>query len=134
MSQQEKDTRQGQDATLSGKQEGTTTQQNRRRLLKAAGMAPVIYTLPTGAATAAGSVMCRANVGNHYENASEVGGSGKVRLSGSNTDFCTLTGEKDGDGEVCKRPEGEGAGDYVFDDYNGTLTTKSCWASLGPVA
>ena len=132
MSQQEKDTRQGQDTTLSGKQEGTTTQQNRRRLLKAAGMAPVIYTLPTGAATAAGSVMCRANFGNHYDNAQRVGNnSNNVRIGSTGPKFCELTGTADGVGEVCETSEN--AGDYVFDEHNGTLTTRSCWASLGPV-
>ena len=126
MSQQEKDTRQGQDTTLSGKQEGTTTLQNRRRLLKAAGMAPVIYTLPAGAATAAGSVSCADDENNVLH----------VNRSGRNVDqidgdvSCELPAGG-GDGSTCTTDEGV---EYVFEENNqgGTITAGSCWTSLNP--
>ena len=128
MSQQEKDTRQGQDTTLSGKQEGTTTLQNRRRLLKAAGMAPMIYTLPAGAQTAAGSISCVRKDGNWLEATR----SGRNVESNDGTVSCTLP-PSGGDGGVCTTDDGNGT-EYIFEGNNrtGTLTARSCWNSLNP--
>ena len=122
MSQQEKDTRQGQDTTLSGEQEGTTTLQNRRRLLKAAGMAPVIYTLPAGAATAAGSVSC-ADDGNNILDVDNV--EGETVTAGN------VSCELGNDNKTCTTDEGV---EYVFEENNqgGTITAGSCWTSLNP--
>lgn len=55
MSQRDRDANQGDNGPSAMPEEGATTQQTRRRLLKAATMAPAIYTLPVGAETAAGS-------------------------------------------------------------------------------
>ena len=126
MSQQEKDTRQGQDTTLSGKQEGTTTLQNRRRLLKAAGMAPVIYTLPAGAATAAGSVSCA----DDEDNVLTVKRSGRNVVSNDETVSCQLP-SGGGSGDVCTTDDGT---EYIFEGNNqgGEITAGSCWTSLNP--
>lgn len=105
-----------------------TTQQARRRLLKTATMAPVIYTLSTGAATAAGSITCTEKPGNLHEHVVRDGD--QIRLASqdpSSDAFCELQNEFEGVGELC---DGGINGQWYHDDDFRTLTTASCWTSL----
>ena len=121
MSQQEKDTRQGQDTTLSGKQERTTTLQNRRRLLKAAGMAPVIYTVSgAGAAQAMTSAVCRSKLGSQTQTSELPGNINQNQL-------------KDGDKYelVCKGNRCEDRYDgYRYSADEGAWVSALCWDSV----
>ena len=89
----------------------TQPNEQRRRLLKAASAAPVIFTLPVGSSVAAGSVQCDLIVGN-------------TRIeSGNYTLGDTVTISEQKYYVAYELPNG---------DYE--LVTSSCWSSLNPSA
>lgn len=131
MSQDERGTHdEGPDPSVSGPEAKTDKQHTRRRLLKAATMAPVIYTLPAGAEVAMGSISC---ADPELGNVLEVTRSGDtIRLSGTTggQPHCELTGEYVDGGEICRKDEVE----WIYEGNNtgGRITTGSCWTSLHP--
>lgn len=139
MSQTQRDANQGDNGPSVVPDEGATPQQTRRRLLKAATMAPAIYTLPVGSATAARSVMCSDKDGNVVEGVDTIGDSGKVGKGGNGPQICELTGTQpegitqDVNIEYCGTDSNDEA--YVFDGQSTQkkLTTGSCWGSLNPM-
>lgn len=120
MSERERDANQGDTGPSPMPDAGATLQQKRRRLLKAATMAPAIYTLPVGAATAASSVNC------HVDDQFEVtrNDEGDVNLGGETFE---LTTDEDGQSVLT---DGDSVYVYEGDEEGGTLTTRSCWNSL----
>lgn len=132
MSEKGQDIEVGQDRFRNGQQE------TRRRLLKTATLAPVIYTLSTGAATAAGSISCEGKPENVRDGVVKT--DDQIRLSAGDEDpFCTLQGDElQGDdvngGETC---DGGLNGQWIYEETSstngggsGNLTTASCWTSL----
>ena len=95
----------------------TQPNEQRRRLLKAASAAPVIFTLPVGSSVAARSVQCEL-----MDN--------------------TITGTPDDFGENLTRGTSvqainpdtrvsqEYVVEYIYDDGNYNLVTGSCWTSI----
>ena len=105
----------------------TQPNEQRRRLLKAASAAPVIFTLPVGSSVAAGSVFCAAD---GMENTIETG----VQIDGNNVLYNGVNVGKVGDTIIIDdRP-------YLVDDGSvdvgdpdapaPRLVTHSCWMSL----
>lgn len=98
----------------------TKPNEQRRRLLKAASAAPVIFTLPVGSALAAGSVSCTADgMGNTIDTG--------VEIRGQNV---FLNDEKLGN---VNESFDIGSETYVVDDRGNLdprLVTGSCWTSL----
>lgn len=134
MSQTQRDANQGDNGPSVVPDEGATPQQTRRRLLKAATMAPAIYTLPVGSATAARSVMCSDKDGNVVK---PVETTDDVKVSKKDgSEICELTGTQpagtlqDDNIEYCGTDSNDEA--YVFDGDTNQLTTGSCWGSLNP--
>ena len=90
----------------------TQPNEQRRRLLKAASAAPVIFTLPVGSSVAAGSVYCAdPDMGN------------TITVSGEYNVGQTVTIENQ-----------EYYVEYKRDDGDYDLITSSCWSSLNPSA
>ena len=87
----------------------TQPNEQRRRLLKAASAAPVIFTLPVGSSVAAGSVQCDLIEGNTRIE------SGNYTLG----DTVTISDQKY---YVA----------YELPNDNYELVTSSCWTSLNP--
>ena len=100
----------------------TQPNEQRRRLLKAASAAPVIFTLPVGSSVAARSVMCEEHTGNLETVATKDNGT----ITDVNNNSYTLV-----DGYVYTR-DGT-TQEYVLTEYN-ELITKSCWGSMRGIA
>ena len=105
----------------------TQPNEQRRRLLKAASAAPVIFTLPVGSSVAAGSVQCDLKDGNavstYTETNEDLTTTKKVDI-GEQTFTITsdTTTIQTSDGQV-----------YFVDDLDGLpprLVTESCWNSV----
>ena len=98
----------------------TQPNEQRRRLLKAASAAPVIFTLPVGSSVAAGSVQCELM---------------NNTITGTTEKFGTLN---IGDSVQATNPDTGLQQDYVvehiYDNGNYNLVTGSCWSSLNPSA
>lgn len=129
MGERERDTHQDgkHPSGLLDEEANTSTQQTRRRLLKAATMAPVIYTLSTGAATAAGSVFCDDDSKGNVLQVTRSGNSSNLQVVGSPGAKCTLPNDYESGTAICEMSGTE----YVYDGDD-TITTKSCWCSLNP--
>jgi hypothetical protein len=116
----------------------TKRQAARRRILGAALGAPVIYTLPSGAAQAARSNLCEDNSDSALDpvrvQGSQSGGTTTFEVKKGGVDICVL----DADGECVYQnktwiydgtyPTNPGGGNAVDD---GRLVTQSCWTSMG---
>jgi hypothetical protein len=114
----------------------------RRRLLKAATVAPIIYTLPSGAALAASSATCLGNTDNIITSVT------KETQEVENCDpeglNCQFTTEETGnleapDGRVFtptghtvdNKDEFHNSGkDYIYYQTDQTLVAGSCWNSI----
>ena len=104
-------------------------QESRRRLLKAAAVAPVIYTLPSGSALARGSSCINSNDG---DNNNIIYGNGEKEYDEEdnllgmylNGEFYEYAGtDKNGNQKYAK--EGQ---IYIY--YENNLWTTSCWSSI----
>ena len=95
--------------------------EQRRRLLKAASAAPIIFTLPVGSSVAAGSVFCAdPEMGNTIDNIQIIANGTKVKIGSQNYDVTNGTVQV---GEQV----------YVIDDLGNLpprLVTHSCWNSV----
>ena len=120
----------------------TKTQAARRRILGATLGAPLIYTLPSGAAQAARSNLCEDNTGTGGSAIDPVevqrfNNPDRYEVTKDGADICEL----DADGECLYQsktwiyngdlPNNPGNGNVVND---GRLVTHSCWTSMGNTA
>lgn len=123
MSHNEDDTRDGTDGSVSGSNGKTPEQETRRRLLKAAAMAPVIYTVGgAGAAQAMTSAGCPTKLDSQRQ----------LRLPGS---VDLVNGDRYGD--VCEGLSGNGQGpcepgfeDHVYYAEDSAWVSAQCWTSF----
>ena len=105
----------------------TQPNEQRRRLLKAASAAPVIFTLPVGSALAAGSVQCDVLEGNTRDNIQIIADGSKVKIG--NQKYDVTDGTVTIDGQVYFIDDGT----ISIDSPNTAtprLVTGSCWTSL----
>lgn len=95
-------------------------QTSRRRLLKAATVAPIIYTLPSGGALAASSTTCLGDTDNIITSVTKEEETGNLEADGQ---VFTPAGT-DNDNEY--HNDGK---NYIYDG-NETLVAGSCWNSI----
>ena len=109
----------------------TQPNEQRRRLLKAASAAPVIFTLPVGSSVAAGSVQCDLLEDNTIDNI-EIRSSGtrvRVGTPPNHEDYNIIDGTVTIDGQIYRVDDGStNVGDP--DANIPRLVTGSCWTSL----
>ena len=103
----------------------TQPNEQRRRLLKAASAAPVIFTLPVGSSVAAGSVRCDApDMNNTIEG---------ITIGTDENDLPIVTTSDGTTYTITNGTVQVGEQVYVIDDLDNLpprLVTGSCWTSL----
>ena len=108
----------------------TQPNEQRRRLLKAASAAPVIFTLPVGSSVAARSVQCDAeSMDNTIDNITIEDGKVKRTVGGTVEQYTITDGTVTIDGQIYFVDDGT----VDIDSPNTAtprLVTGSCWGSL----
>ncbi|WP_201245170.1 hypothetical protein [Halochromatium salexigens] len=113
---------------------GQGHQEARRRLLKAATVAPIIYTLPSGAALAASSTTCLGDSENIITGVTE-----EVNCDDDGLNCETVLKAPDPDNRVFtptgntvdNKDEFHNSGkDYIYYQTDQTLIAGSCWNSI----
>ena len=109
----------------------TQPNEQRRRLLKAASAAPVIFTLPVGSSVAARSVMCE----NHDGNVKTVSTGNDENIDNGSLDNGSIQDSKGNwytphSDDYVYIHDGQ---QYVLTNDN-QLITRSCWGSMRGIA